>query len=119
MTIAKKLQITKKYEGTLPEHVTFKWTNFVSGKSKLTLSYTGDKINKKAATEIIYNLCVMIYTPQKYKGCGQFIDKKDVFFIIAELIKNTSISFNDAKKACLLFCSNDVFLFNMKKYTSV
>lgn len=113
MKTAEKLQIIKKYEGRLPELVIFKQTNFVSGKSKLTLSYTGSKITKKAATEIIYNLCVMIYTSQKYKGLGQYIDKKDVFSIIAELIENKSISYNQAKKACLVFCSKEVFTFNI------
>jgi hypothetical protein len=116
--LERKLQIINKYSGRLPSLVLFKTTNYVSGKSKVTLSYSGSKIDKKTAIEIINNLCVMIFTPQKAEGLGQFINKKDVFTIVAKLIQNKSISFKEAKKTCLLFCSDCVFTFNIEQYTT-
>ena len=109
-------KITKKYSGKLPAFVCSNLCILETGR-EIRLSYFGDKVDTKTAREIILNLCVL-YREQTSKGLGQTIDQRDVFTIIAELIQNESISYEEAKETALIFCSDYFFTSNIEQYTT-
>jgi hypothetical protein len=109
-------KLIKKYSGKLPAFVCSNLCILETGR-EIRLSYFGDKVDTKTAREIILNLCVL-YRKQTSKGLGQTIDQRDVFTIIAELIQNESISYEEAKETALIFCSDYFFTSNIEQYTT-
>ena len=109
-------KLIKKYRRELPIYVCFKLEILPTGR-EIRLSYFGNKVDTKTAREIILNLCVL-YRNQTLKGLGQTIDQRDVFTIVAELIQNESISYEEAKETALIFCSDYFFTSNIIQYTT-